>query len=1305
MRKELNRFTFWVSNLVREGYRVHGTLVVEAHIRKTLESTLYDDLLKLCTVLNEESGARTASNHILGDTTLRDIVEKIPRTNEMLQQISGLETETVSKYGDRLLQTIRSTFKAYYREDNDTSNSAKRKRELATIEPSEAVNDLSIEPLSTENQEPAGVSEVIELDAYDQFGHDSALLPLSIKVARTSTVKSPCSSSVRSASKNLIAELSTMATSWKSTSHGDVQVSTNDANHGSGLLQEQRRKLAEFFEMSLEAIFQANWFDNVHEVVLKISDLATSPFEKRVLKDLLSRLVEFKNSTPESRSIVESSTIVETSSSKKQKQLEGSLLQRQNKLTFLDSEVSRIEEYQLKMEAEIQQLLARKDKLVREKNSALVEMEATNKEAARELEELKREHTEHEQASNNRLRAKEKLAQNNLSWKLFKENLGLGKEPALNGTAALKIMKKASRDLKMAAKEKFIWRIENFSTFTAETELHSPAFSLKGHQWKIRFVPKGFMGFMSAYLELDDSTTTAGVSSLAADFRLSLVNQVNRKFSLETIFSFDSIRVSHGAPTNIPAAFKEDSTLSGGGFKASAVWVPSMALASGGFLVDDTLVFEAQIRKSLRAMVYSNLLMLRTVLNEESGGKTEACPPIKDLFGFRDATLQDMSNRIPRTKAQLLLVYGIGKKTVAKYGDRLLQTIESTISDYYAEEGSESKGNDTSDSAKRKRECAAIEPSEAIDSAKRVSVCTIIEPSEAIDSAKRKRESAAIEPSEAIDSAKRVSVCTIIEPSEAIDSAKRKRESAAIEPSEAIDSAKRVSVCTIIEPSEAIDSAKRKRESAAIEPSEAIDSAKRVSVCAIIEPSEAIDSAQWKRESAAIEPSEAIDSANRVSVCAIIEPSEAIDSAKRKRESAAIEPSEAIDSAKRVSVCAIIEPSEAIDSAQWKRESAAIEPSEAIDSANRVSVCAIIEPSEAIDSAKRKRESAAIEPSEAIDSAKRVSVCAIIEPSEAIDSAQWKRESAAIEPSEAIDSAKRVSVCAIIEPSEAIDSAKRKRESAAIELFEAIDSAKSVSVCAIIEPSEAIDSAKKVARTSTIKSPCSSKVRSASKNLIAELSTIASSWKSTSVDDVKVSTSEANHGSALLQEQRGKLAEFFEMSLEAICQSNWFDSVHEVVLKISDLATDAFEKRILKDLLSRLVEFRSSTPESLSIVESSPMVETSNVHAKKQIEGSLLQRQNQLTFLESEVSRIEEDQLKVDAEIQQLLARKDKLVHEKNSALAEMEAANREASMELGDLERKQAEHERARDDLLRAKENLAQNNLSWKLFKENLGL
>ncbi|CAN1841312.1 hypothetical protein LINPERHAP1_LOCUS36433 [Linum perenne] len=170
------------------------------------------------------------------------------------------------------------------------------------------------------------------------------------------------------------------------------------------------------------------------------------------------------------------------------------------------------------------------------------------------------------------------------------------------------------------------------------------------------------------------------------------------------------------------------------------------------------------------------------------------------------------------------------------------------------------------------------------------------------------------------------------------------------------------------------------------------------------------------------------------------------------------------------------------------------------------------------------------------------------------------------------------------------------------------------------------------------------------------------------------------------------------MSLEAICRANLFDSVHEVVLRISELTNYPFEKRVLKDLLSQLVEFKSSIPESVSIIESFPMVESSNVQIKKQIEGILTERQNQLMFLDSDVSRIEEDELKVDAEIQQLLARK-------NLALADMEAATREASRELGELKRKHTEHEQARSDVLRAKERLAQNNASWKHFKENSAL
>ncbi|CAN1133736.1 hypothetical protein LINPERHAP2_LOCUS7843 [Linum perenne] len=235
----------------------------------------------------------------------------MPRTKEELKQLCGIGKEELRQYGDQILQIVASIMSDYNRvreegsgsKGNKSSDSAKRKRTTATIEPPEAINDLSTEPLSTENQEP-GVSK----DAYDQDGWVSVSTTLSSKVARTSTVVSPCSSNVQSTSKNLIAELSTMASSWKSTSVDDAQKkSTNDENMDSALLQEQRGKLAEFFEMSLEAICQANWFDKVHEIVLKISDLATDPFEKTMLKDLLSHLGEFRSSTPEYLSIVKSS--------------------------------------------------------------------------------------------------------------------------------------------------------------------------------------------------------------------------------------------------------------------------------------------------------------------------------------------------------------------------------------------------------------------------------------------------------------------------------------------------------------------------------------------------------------------------------------------------------------------------------------------------------------------------------------------------------------------------------------------------------------------------------------------------------------------------------------------------------------------------------------------------------------------------------------------------------------------------------------------------------------------------------------
>ncbi|KAF3573138.1 hypothetical protein F2Q69_00063761 [Brassica cretica] len=49
---------------------------------------------------------------------------------------------------------------------------------------------------------------------------------------------------------------------------------------------------------------------------------------------------------------------------------------------------------------------------------------------------------------------------------------------------------------------------------------------------------------------------------------------------------------------------------------------------------------------------------------------------------FANPTLQKISKKIPRNKEELLKIDGLGMAKVNKYGDRLLETIESTINEY-----------------------------------------------------------------------------------------------------------------------------------------------------------------------------------------------------------------------------------------------------------------------------------------------------------------------------------------------------------------------------------------------------------------------------------------------------------------------------------------------------------------------------------------------------------------------------------------------------------------------------------------------
>ncbi|CAN1794021.1 hypothetical protein LINPERHAP1_LOCUS20178 [Linum perenne] len=150
---------------------------------------------------------------------------------------------------------------------------------------------------------------------------------------------------------------------------------------------------------------------------LKIAEQGTDdPIRNAALKKILTRVAEFKDSIPNYLTMIETSNAVETSAGHTATELEGKLVQKQTQILVLESEVSGIWEEETKLESEIKLLVARKDKMA-------AELTETNQEASRGIEELKKLLEERNHAIENKMMAKEKLAQSNASWKLFKEYL------------------------------------------------------------------------------------------------------------------------------------------------------------------------------------------------------------------------------------------------------------------------------------------------------------------------------------------------------------------------------------------------------------------------------------------------------------------------------------------------------------------------------------------------------------------------------------------------------------------------------------------------------------------------------------------------------------------------------------------------------------------------------------------------------------------------------------------------------------------------------------------------------------------
>ncbi|CAN1338712.1 hypothetical protein LINPERPRIM_LOCUS38194 [Linum perenne] len=133
------------------------------------------------------------------------------------------------------------------------------------------------------------------------------------------------------------------------------------------------------------------------------------------------------------------------------------------------------------------------------------------------------------------------------------------------------------------------------------------------------------------------------------------------------------------------------------------------------------------------------------------------------------------------------------------------------------------------------------------------------------------------------------------------------------------------------------------------------------------------------------------------------------------------------------------------------------------------------------------------------------------------------------------------------------------------------------------------------------------------------------------------------------------------MSLEALCQSKSLDKVESNALEIYKQENDPLEKRVLEELLQREAKFKETVPSLISTIA----IESTEAQMTSVLLKRLDHRKGQLTCFKEEVYRLEEEELKLEAEIQQLSARKAKIVEHKNATAIDPAKGKQDASTEL----------------------------------------
>ena len=190
-----------------------------------------------------------------------------------------------------------------------------------------------------------------------------------------------------------------------------------------------------------------------------------------------------------------------------------------------------------------------------------------------------------------------------------------------------------------------------------------------------------------------------------------------------------------------------------------------------------------------------------------------------------------------------------------------------------------------------------------------------------------------------------------------------------------------------------------------------------------------------------------------------------------------------------------------------------------------------------------------------------------------------------------------------------------------------------------------------------------------------------------------------------LQELKTKLTQYFNISLEAIFETNPLDDVESIINSLAMGTTDVIQKNILEDLQSRLKQFKECVPKAISTMQSSLGFMSNYESLNVNLNTKLSEGQEKLRDLECNISETCAKEYEIDMEIQQLFAQKIEIIEQRKLLASQLNQSAEIVSKDyvqwktLGDQLKVPIEN------WLKSKEDLAHANATWKLFKDSLGL